>query len=411
MKHLSALLLVAALLGATAACSPPRHDLPTFTVEKRPFEHRVTADGHLEAAKVTRLTVPSEVQWQVRLAWLAPEGRIEEGELVARFDPDDMRVRLREGELDLESAELEVKKTTRESESKITSHEIDLRLADLELDHAQQFKRTDTTVFSKNEIIESQIDETLAGERKEHANASRKTEASLGQTELDLLAIEKRRAQLKIDQAKEGLEALEVRAPHAGIFAWSRNWRGEPSTVGQELFRGQAVGEIPNLDVMEAEVFVLEADAGGLEVGKNAEVVLEAHPKRAWPARIARIDAVAKPRFRGSPVQYFGVTLELLDTDDLPARPGQRIRATLFLEERDAALVVPRQAIFGDSSAPRVYVVEGDGFTAREVEIASQSMGLVVLDEGIEEGDVVALEEPDLAKDGDGDGDGDGDPA
>ena len=46
-----------------------------------------------------------------------------------------------------------------------------------------------------------------------------------GRTELDIIGIRERKAQLKIDQAKKGLDALEVRAPHGGLFSRAR-WRG-----------------------------------------------------------------------------------------------------------------------------------------------------------------------------------------
>lgn len=384
-------LTLAALL--LTACAP-RDDVPTYKVESKPFRHQVTAEGNLKAAKVTRLTVPQEVEWRVRLAWLAPEGRVGEGDVVARFDRNDMEDRLREGELDRTSAELETGKATLQSDAKLADLETDIRVADLELDHAQHYQKTDDDVFSRHEIIESEIDEKLAGVRKEHAEVARETEKTRGSTELEILGIRKKKAQLKIDQAHQGLAALEVKAPHSGIFTVARGWSGEPLQAGSEMWRGQEIGEIPNLSVMEAEVFVLEADAGGLETGKSAAVTVEAFPDKTFPATISHVDAVAKPRYYGSPVQYFGVTLEMESSDALPAKPGHRVKATLLLEEMDAALVVPRQAVFTGDDESYVYVKNGSGFAKRPVEIGAKSMGLMVVSEGLEAGDVIALRPP-----------------
>ena len=52
---------------------------------------------------------------------------------------------------------------------------------------------------------------------------------------------------------------------------------------------------------MQAEVYVLEADAGGLLPGQTATVTVESAPGVTCPARIARVDALAKPRILGSP--------------------------------------------------------------------------------------------------------------
>jgi HlyD family secretion protein len=152
--------------------------------------------------------------------------------------------------------------------------------------------------------------------------------------------------------------------------------------------------EIPDLSAMEAEVFVLEADASGLEVGKPATVVVEAHPDNAYQATIRRVDAVAKTPVRGSPVQYFGVTLELAQTDPAVMKPGQRVRATLHLAELDDALVVPRQAVFHEDGESRVWVRNGDRFEPRRVETGAASMGLMVITAGLREGDVIALRSP-----------------
>ena len=384
------MLLLLVILGCGS-----EETMPTMTVEASPFSQRVTAEGLLKAAQVTPVTVPPEVRGRVRLAWLAADGRrVEEGEVLARFDPKDMEDLLVSSQTELTSTNLTADKTRYESQRKMLQHETALEMANLELDHAQRFQKMDQEAFSHHEIVEDQIDEGLAQERRTHAIASRETQEDLNRTELDLLAIRRRQATMEIDRAEKALAALEIRAPHAGILTLERDWRGEIPEVGSQMWRGQKIGEIPDLGKMEAEVYVLEADAGGLEVGKAAQVVLEAHPETIYSGRIRRVDAVAKQRFRGSPVQYFGVSVEIDAEKDEGMKPGQRVRATLLLEEIDQALVVPRQAVFGHGDGHRVYVRNGSGFAPRDVEIGARSMGLLVITDGLSSGDVIALREP-----------------
>ena len=383
-------------LGA-AACSAP-DAVPTYQVERRAFVHKVTAEGVLKAETTTPLTVPTEVQHTVRLAWVAEDGSmVEKGDLVARFDATDMEEQLEEGQADLKSARLSVDKSRVESGVKVETLDTQLKVADLELDHAQRFQKTDVEVFSRTEIVESEIDEELAVERKEHATESRITQESLGRTELDLLDIQERRARQTIDQARDGLSALEVRAPHAGILTLVRNWRGEVPQVGAEMWRGQEIAEIPDLSTMEAEVFVLEADAGGLEAGKPATVVVEARPEQVFEATIRRVDAVAKPQFRGSPVQYFGVILAFDDEDarnGAGMKPGHRVRATLTLDQVENALVVPRQATVQEDGETRVFVAADGGFEPRRIETGAASLGLVVVTGGLGESERIAVSPP-----------------
>jgi len=97
-------------------------------------------------------------------------------------------------------------------------------------------------------------------------------------------------------------------------------------------------------------------------------------------------------------VQYFGVVVELEATDPGTMKPGQRVSATLFLEELDEALVVPRQAIHQEGDRTWVYRQSGSGFERRDVMTGPSSVGLVVISEGLEDGDVVALVEPSLTE-------------
>jgi HlyD family secretion protein len=144
---------------------------------------------------------------------------------------------------------------------------------------------------------------------------------------------------------------------------------------------------------MEVEAFVLEADAGGLSIGLPASVVLEASPEVVYQATIKNIDKLAKPRIRDVPINYFSVVLALASTDKDRMKPGQRARATMNLDERQA-LAVPRQAVFEKGGRQVVYLQSGSTFEERTVTLDVSSPGLVVIETGLGEGDRIALRDP-----------------
>lgn len=376
------------------ACSS-QETISTLTVERREFVNTVTAEGLLVAERSVTVAAPSQIEGVARIAWLAPEGiLLKEGDLIARFDPSEMRVQLARGEADLETRGLEISKAKVESATRRNEIEADQQLAELELELAQQGQKTDENLFSRYEIIESDIDQQLAGERRDHAAQLAGIQKSLSRSEMELLEIERRKAQLEVETAQGGLASLEVRSPVAGVLSWTRDWQGDPPSVGGQVWKGHELAQVPDLSSMEAEVYVLEADAAGLAVGCLAEVVVEAHPGIAYKGKIRRVDSVAKRRFRGSPVQYFGVTIALDTTDPEVMKPGQRVRAALILDRRSDVLVIPRQAVFQGPTGPQVYVRDQDRFESRSVVIATSSAGLAVVDSGLQVGDRVALEAP-----------------
>ena len=111
-------------------------------------------------------------------------------------------------------------------------------------------------------------------------------------------------------------------------------------------------------------------------------------------AEVTRVDAVAKPRQRNVPVQYFGATLALAANDFAGFAPGERVRARIVVAAEDAALAVPRQALFDRDGKKIVYRLQGARFVPVAVEIGAQGLGLAVVRSGLVEGDLVALADP-----------------
>jgi HlyD family secretion protein len=373
--------------------------MPTLRVEPAPFVHRVPAEGNLRATRATAITVPPGMDGPLRIAWLVPEGTVvRAGDPILRFDPTDMEKALHDAEDDLAKARLKVLKERAESSAEVQKLAADARIAELELDGANRFQKKDETIFSRNERIESALDGGLAGARARHAHAAEQGKKQVSQAELDLLAIQSRQADWKIAEAKKGLAALSVTAPNDGIVVYRRDYRGNAPRMGDTVWQRQPLADLPDLARMEAEVYVLEADASGLAAGKPATVELESAPGSSYEARIARVDALAKPRLRGSPVQYFAVVLELRGTDAGRMKPGARVRALLTLDAVPRALTVPRQAVFARGGRTIVYKrVEkrgASGFTPVPVTLGPSGMGRVVIAAGLKPGDVVALGDP-----------------
>lgn len=385
-------LLVFALVGRSGSA------IPTAVAVRDQFRLTVEADGSLKSPDALPLSVPPEAVPPARLAWIAPDGsRVRAGEVVLRFDPTEVergrdRARDEIARTDFESTRQRV-----EHRATLAGLERDAEAARLEAELGSRFASKDPDLFSRREIIESEIDSELATKKREHAEAVEKHEAKLAGLSEDLLRLERKKNELQLTRMETGLSSLEVRAPFDGLFVLQRSWRGDLPRVGDQVWPGQKLAELPNLGRIGAEVFVLEADAGSLQPGAAATLVVEAHPERPFAAKVARVAKLAKPRRRASPVQYFSVDLEIEKPDLALLAPGLRVRATLEATAVDNAVLVPRQALFEKEGKRVVYRRRGASFDAVEVEVGPVGLGQVVIEHGIEAGDVVALVDPEAA--------------
>lgn len=391
---LSATVLVALGLAAAALRPGPADDVPTLVVKKAPLDRTVRAEGVLRAVEATPVRVPGD-DVSLKIGWMIEDGTpVREGDVVIRLDPSATVKLLADGRAERATADRRGEKESAESGAIVANLGRDAEQARRERATAETFQSRDPDLFSRHEIIEADIDVGLATQKERYAVGSRSEREALGQTNRDLVALDGKKAQLKIDKAERELAALELKAPHGGIVVLKRNWRGELPQVGQVVWSSQTLAEIPDLTKLEAEVWVLEADAGGLAPGRLATLSLEAHAGAPVAATVKSVDALARPRLRNVPIQYFGAVLSLSSTDPVRMKPGERVVATLDLGGEKEALVVPRHAVFERNGKTVVFRRSAGVFSPIPVTLGAGALGRVAIVSGLAEGDVIALVDP-----------------
>lgn len=390
------LLLAALLLAACRAPLDAADEVPTFEVgQSAAFVRRLRAEGVLRAVESTPVTAPQDADGPLTIAWLAEDGStVAAGDVVVRFDPTAMQRELADSEDDVATDEHHIDKVALDSAATRGKRERTADLAQHEARVAREFETTDEKILSRIEIAEGAIDLELAEAKAAHAGRVKTVERSVASNQLDLHRIERGHHSQSVEHARKGLERLEVAAPHPGVLVLRRGWDGDPVRIGDTAWAGQKIAELPHVDALQAEVFVLEVDAADLVAGLPAELVIDAHPEITWQAKVARVDTLAQPKHPEVPVNYFGVTLELERTDVARMRVGQRVQAIISVEQ-PAAIAVPRQAVFERDGKPIVYRAGDGGFEAVEVVLGRASAGRVVIERGLVAGDRVALRDPD----------------
>lgn len=385
--------LLAGLLPGVLDQEP---EVPTLVVRREPFVRRVMAEGVLQAVRSTTISLAAgRMQRPQKIAWMVPDGsHVEAGDVIVRFDATTFEEELATNLLDSRIAEGRITKAEIEREGTLDNLDRDVEVLKQEAVEAERFQPRDPQIFSRIELVESEIDADLAARRAEHAATNREIKDQLLTADLELQRIRKRQSELQLEEARENLESLTLTAPSAGLVVFERDYRGELARVGETAWPGRPIASIPDLSEMKAEIFVLEADAGGLEPGQRAVVIIEAHPERPITARVSSVDPIAKQRMRGVPVQYFRAELELERTDPALMKPGQRVQAEIILDERDQAITVPRQAICTLQGKTVVFRRTGGGFEPVEVTLGESTLGRVVVSSGLDEGDRIALRDP-----------------
>lgn len=180
----------------------------------------------------------------------------------------------------------------------------------------------------------------------------------------------------------ERISDYVVVSPMDGVVLRRDGEIGEIADAGQVLFR---IGVPKPLEVV-AEVN--EEDVPRIVVGQKALLRTDAFIDRRLDAAVREITPM------GDPVtKTYRVRLSL--PDDTPLLPGMSVEANIISREKPNALLVPSNAIAGNS----VFVIEGAAVRARKVQAGIRGTRQTEILSGLKDGERVAAPASDALKD------------
>ncbi|MDO3384434.1 efflux RND transporter periplasmic adaptor subunit [Gilvimarinus sp. SDUM040013] len=396
MSRLAGLAVIVCISLAMFGCGEAsKSSALTMEIAPKPFEFVVPGKGDLVSAEEVVVSAPSGNRGRLTLAWLVEENsRIEQGDIVARFDGTENRLEKQRAELELTKNELTQNITSRELQHSQFTIGQDSTEVEQEKQMVEKFSVDDLTVYSKNEIIDQLLSKDYLGAQQLYLSWLQASQQTQGQAQLELLSLTGKNFRDSIQLNSAALENLEVQAPVSGIFVHAKNWRGEKVRSGQSLWPGSKLGSIPSLDKLNARLYVLETEAAGLEMGQRARIRLDAYPEKILAGEVIALANIAAAKDTRSPTKYFEVTIALDDADPSFMRPGQKLEGEILVAQKDSALTIPNQAVFKDDSHTWVYVLDGGEFERRTITTGLRSLTQTEVVDGLVAGEEVALLEP-----------------
>ncbi|OEG72500.1 hypothetical protein BEL05_03655 [Shewanella colwelliana] len=392
VKAVALLIMVMTLFG----CSPqPSDGVLTMVVERRDFNVQIPATGELEASQSTAVTVPSGLRGPQSLAWILDNfSWVKAGDVVARMDPTRESYRLERERFDFSKLDLDSK--IQQEKDKTVSQELQAgtEITGKEKALAEQFFSEDERVYTKIEIIEQMRNQDYLGAKMDYFDWGLAQHDAQAQAEQDLITLKQQGHQAKIRRFENNLNQMEITAPHDGLFVYQAGWDGASPVVGDMMWSGFTIGTLPDTSVMQAKLFVLESEAAGLTLGQSASITLDAYPNKSFNGKVVQLDALAKPKEKDSPVNYFQFTVSLDETVAAIMQPGRQLSATVHALSVEQVITVPNQALFQKEGAYWVYLKTAKGFTKQVVTTGQRSIDMTVITDGLSAGDVIALTTP-----------------
>ncbi|MBS1788465.1 MAG: efflux RND transporter periplasmic adaptor subunit [Acidobacteria bacterium] len=375
----------------------------TMAIQPRDFTIRISAQGELQSSESMTIAVPFVPVQRLRIANVVADGRhVNKGDVLVEFDPTDLDLEMLEYKSSLEAANQKITKGELASGTEKTDITKDKRIAELELQKINEFLPKDDKIYSRRQIIEGQLDKEFTEQKLVFADARLSLKGKVYTLDEAILLLERQQANSKIGQVERALTSLKLLSPASGIVVYTNPdffFGGFTIQPGRTVYIGQTLFNLVNPDKMEAKCFVLEKDAGELKTGQPVTVSLDPFPGVTFTGKVKSIDNLARPIDRDSPVKYFQTIVSLDKNDVNLMKPGVKLKAEISATSLQSVVVVPRSAVVKKESDYFVYIVKGAGqFDPVKVKLGQGDLIQVVVTEGLQAGQTLALNPPDVKR-------------
>ncbi|MCL4402278.1 MAG: HlyD family efflux transporter periplasmic adaptor subunit, partial [Acidobacteria bacterium] len=326
---------------------------------------------------------------------------VKKGAPVVRFDPSSTRQQLAEKEAVLKQAQATLDQAVAQARITAEQDKRDLAKARYDMERAR-LEASKKEIVSRLQGEESMIDYGLAQQNLKVAEATMALHDASDKAKVASLTRQRQKAQAEVDLTKFRLSQMEIKAPLSGLIVYltnySQGWiNAKPFKVGDQVWPGAGLAELPDLSTLEMEGRVEETDRGRVSPGTEVRVRIDSLPELNIPAQLTAVSPLTRQNLaEWPPTRSFLGTARMLQADPR-LRPGMNGSMDVVINRIPVAISIPAKALFMRNGKPVVWIATGRQYRAIEVEVLARNPDEVAV-KGIQAQTMVTLTEPE-AKD------------
>jgi HlyD family secretion protein len=373
MKKINTIFASLMVLANLTACSNESSSdaVPVEVVEARSWQEEIHADGEIKAAASTQLNVPG-TGWDQRtlVSMVANGSMVEKGQTIAVFDAAQSRVKLSQAETDLlrkELMEIGIQSNAELGRAELSSDSAKVT-GDLNL--SKRYANADLQIFAQNKILDTLVDIGFLNHKQDYLKWKNNQIGARSNADQAVVQSQKESVTLTIEQQRKSLSALELRAPHEGVFLLKPRWNGSLPQVGSKMWAGEEFGSLPDLEQQVAKFSIAEGAAFGLKEGQAIKVRLSGTGTEL-DLKVTKVGKTASTKSRESPVKYsdFEASIGQDLVRKYVLKPGQAITGRVTLLDSKKVLTVPNIALVQEGADYFVYLMEKSNRLKQKVEL------------------------------------------
>jgi multidrug efflux pump subunit AcrA (membrane-fusion protein) len=393
----NAILLLISLLLLAGCSSKSKNAIQTCKVKKGTFDVEVVETGELSAVNAININSPA-MSWRYgiqKIIKLVEDGaEVKKGDTVIIFDPSEVQKNIADAKADLEIANADLQKLLAEQDLKLDELDADLKTASLSYDISKiEFE----LASYESEIRKKEIQLNLDRAKLDLEKAS---QVITNQKKIDIEDINQSKVRIRqlennVTDANTTMKSLTVTSPANGIAIVRRNWStGNKFQVGDQTWSGNPMIDLPDLNQLKAIAKINEVDISKIKLKQKSLIRLDAFSDTSFTGSVISIANLAVGKTdKTQKIKVFPVEILINGTSKL-LMPGMTVNVKIIVNKIPGVIYIPIEAAFKKDNQDYVFVNTGIKYEKRIIETGQVNNDFVIVNKGLEEGDILALTDP-----------------
>jgi HlyD family secretion protein len=297
-------------------------------VEEKVVSAKVTASAELISLKNATIGPPNiSRMWQYKIQKMAAENKqVKKGEVILVFDGQKIKNDLigRKSRLDAEIKKAESNKLKDDA----TTQDLILKLAEAEMEYKKSKRKAEIVDESSSNIerLKQQADFRYQNERLIQAKQKLAHHKKSMLINVKVSAGKIKIMQSRVNRIQQQITKLSVKAPKDGLVMYQEDGNGEKAAVGETVYMGRSLMQLPSLDAVALKAEFAEPDKAKLKQGQTVRVIFEAYPEMSYMGTITKLGQVFYPKSTNNPKVIFDAQIELGEIRPDVMRPGMKAK-------------------------------------------------------------------------------------
>jgi multidrug efflux pump subunit AcrA (membrane-fusion protein) len=370
--------------------------VPEAKVTKGVFYVDIYEEGEIEAVNSINISSP-DIPWRfgnLKISNIVTDGdEVQAGDTVITFDPAEVRksildyedrlvVSNAELEKMLAQHELQMEELNADYEVTRISHEIS-RMQLESASHESEIKKREIQLnLEKADISLARAKEQIENRRRIQAEEVKKKRLSIRQDEE------------RLAEAHSTLDKLFVVTPSPGIAIVSRNHSTNSKyQAGDQCWSKQQLIQLPDLSKLKAKVNINEVDISQVTKGLRVQIRPDAFSDSIFTGTVTTVANLAQNKDNNSKIKVFPIEI-VIDQYNKNLLPGLTVSCRIIVDEINDVCYVPLEALHVEGDKSYVFKKTVAGYDKVLVQTGPTNSDYVIIEEGLDEGDKVALVDP-----------------